>query len=98
MKKTYKITGKVWMYSGFAGWHFVYIDDKSSKDIKNKYKPFGKKGFGSIKVLARIGKSEWYTSIFPTKEGPYLLAIKSAIRKKEAVYDGDNIKFSISIV
>ena len=47
------------------------------------------RGFGSIPVKAQIGKTEWKTSIFPTKEGTYLLPVKAIVRNKEGINIGD---------
>jgi hypothetical protein len=54
----------------------------------------GTRGFGSIKVRAKIGKSVWDTSLFPSKEGPYLLAIKKSVRFDEGIEAGDVVKIS----
>jgi hypothetical protein len=56
------------------------------------------RGFGSIRVRAKIGKSEWGTSLFPTKEGTYLLPVKASVREREEVAAGDTIKVHLSIL
>lgn len=92
----YKIKAKVWQYPGFAGWHFVDIDKKTSALIKKRFSHL-KKGWGSLPVTVKLGKSVWKTSIFPSKGDYYLLALKAAIRKKEHIVYGDTINFSIKI-
>lgn len=89
-KKRFIVKGKVWVYPGLGGWHFVYVDKKFSEKLK-KEKTTNRVGFSFVKIKARLGKTEWNTSLFPTKEGPYLLSIKASVRKKEAVYDGDDV-------
>jgi hypothetical protein len=43
-------------------------------------------GWGRMKVLVKIGNSEWKTSIwFDTKNDTYLLPVKAEIRKKEKI-------------
>lgn len=44
-----------------------------------------------MKVTAKIGNSEWKTSIwFDTKQDTYLLPLKALIRKKENIsFDND---------
>jgi len=86
----------VWLYPGMAGWHFVDIGKKQSKEIKQNRMPF-RKGFGSVPVTVTIGKTIWKTSIFPDKSGVYVLPLKKEVRKKENISAGDNIKFTIKI-
>lgn len=98
MKKEYKFKTKVWLYPGMAGWHFVSIPKKQAEEIKNG---FGKKvkGWGSIPVKVKTGKTIWGTSIFPDKKsGTYLLPIKAKVRKIESIYEGDEIQIEIAIV
>lgn len=96
--KTYKIKSKVWLWPGeTAAWHFVSVPKKESQKIKEK---FGKnrRGFGSVPVLVKIGKTEWKTSIFPdSKSGQYIMPIKAKVRQVEGVFEGDEIDFALSI-
>ncbi len=98
MKKTqYKIKSEVWVYPGTAGWRFVSIDRKVSEQIKRDFTGLSK-GWGSLPVEAKIGKTTWKTSIFPDKKsGEYLLPLKSEVRKSEGIYDKDQVAFSIKI-
>ncbi len=89
--------GKVWKYPGPAGWYFVYAS-KAIADTLKKRKAMGKEktvGFGFVPVTARVGKTSWQTTLFPTKEGPYLIAIKADVRKKEGITEGDTVNVSI---
>ncbi len=95
--ETYKVRSEVCLYPGMAGWHFAYVSEKQSGEIKKK---FGKlvKGWGSIPVTATFGKTSWKTSIFPDKKsGTYLLPLKAQIRKKEGITAGEVIAFSLEI-
>ena len=96
MTLTFK--GKVWQYPGAGGWHFVTIGKAASRNIKEAAR-LVPKSFGSLHVEAQIGKTKWRTSIFPTKEGTYLLAIKADVRKREGIKTGDtvNIRFTLFI-
>ena len=87
---TITVKGKIWKYPGFGGWHFFTINKTVSRRIK-KMSLQPRKGFGSLRVKASIRKTEWRTSIFPTKEGTYLLAIKADVRKKEHLEMGNNV-------
>lgn len=89
--KKFSVKAKVWKWDGPAAWFFAYIPDKESKALKKL--PRGR-GFGSIRVRATIGKTSWDTSVFPTKEGPYLLPVKADVRKKESIEDGDVVRIT----
>ena len=88
--KQYKIRSKVWLYPGMAGWHFATVGKKETKEIKETY---GKRrrGFGSMPVQVTVGETNWKTSIFPSKDGTYVLPLKANVRKKEDIFDSDTI-------
>lgn len=95
--KKYKFKSEVWLYPGMAGWHFVSVSKKESKQIKKDFGVFAK-GWGSIPVQVTIGTSKWRTSIFPDKRTEtYLLPVKAVIRKKERIFDKDKIVVQIEI-
>jgi len=76
---------KVWRYPGASGWHFVTLPKKQSAGIKSLFKDQARP-WGSLKVSAFVGESEWSTSLFPdTKRGAYLLPLKASVRKKEKI-------------
>ena len=105
-KKKYKTRGKVWLWPGQAhstgsgqvgAWHFVHVDKKLSGELKEKHGK-AKRGFGSIPVVATIGKTSWKTSIFPDKRsGTYLLPLKASVRRAEGIDADDTITFSLEI-
>jgi hypothetical protein len=47
---------------------------------------------GSVKVKAQIGKTAWETTLFPTKDGRYLIAIKASVRKAEGTVEDDKVR------
>ena len=99
-KNTYKIKGQVWLwgYSDVSPWHFVSVPKKETAQIK---KDFGKlaRGWRSIPIMATIGKTSWKTSIFlDSRTDTYLLPLKSLVRKKEMVYEGELVSFTFKIL
>jgi hypothetical protein len=93
----YAFKTQVWLYPGMAGWHFASVPKDLSEDIRHG---FGdrKRGWGSLPVLATIGKTSWKTSIFPDKKSnSYLLPIKAEVRKKEEIKADDVIKLLLEI-
>ena len=92
-----KITAKVWVYPGMAGWHFVTIEKEDGEELKRQYF-LPRRGFGSIPVWVSIGKTRWKTSVFPEKEKTFLLPLKKAVRDAEAIHEGDTIKLTIEVI
>ena len=50
-----------------------------------------RRGFGSVKVTARIGDSQWQTSLFPQKSGGWFLPVKKPVRQAEGLDFGDAV-------
>ncbi|QSH39372.1 DUF1905 domain-containing protein [Candidatus Kaiserbacteria bacterium] len=97
VKKNYKIKAKVWLYpSETAAWHFVSLDKKLSAEIRKQH-ALKKKGFGSIPVEITLGSTVWQTSIFPSKDGPYVLPLKAQVRRKEDIRVENEITFTLRI-
>ena len=96
MKITFE--SKLWKYQGKAAWYFVTLPQEESLQIKFA-NIFSRRGFGSIRVKAKILNQEWQTSIFPdSKTKSYLLPIKSEIRKKVNLKDDSLITVTIDMV
>lgn len=75
------------------GWHFINLDKTTSSKIRKLFP----KGF--VKIKAKLGNTEWNTSLFPHSEtGVYLLAIKKSIRKKEDILEGDIVKVNFILL
>lgn len=96
MVRVFDIKEKVWVYDGPAAWHFITI----GKDTSNKIRqiPILKRGWSSVPVNVTIGNSTWKTSIFPDKDGVYLLPIKKEIRNNENIKEGSVVKIKIEVI
>jgi hypothetical protein len=96
--RPYRIKAKLWLYPGeSAKWHFITIPKKESADLKKMYASYTK-GWGSLPVVAQIGKTIWETSIFPdSKTHTYLLPIKALVRRKEGLEAGDSCTCVLNI-
>lgn len=53
-------------------------------------------GWGVIPVTAKIGKTQWTTSLFP-KDGLYLVPLKNLVRKAEGIELGDTVDITLSL-
>lgn len=65
-------------------WFFVALPGDLSAQIREI--PRMRRGFGAVRVQARIGGSSWTTSIFPdSAAGAYILPLKRAVRDAEGL-------------
>lgn len=80
-----------------ASWHFIVLTGDVVGEIH--YAALGRTGgFGSVKVRAKIGGSRWETSLFPDKaRGGFVLPVKAAVRKAEALAEGDEVTLTLEI-
>jgi hypothetical protein len=56
-----------------------------------------RRGFGSVKVTARIGGSRWQTSLFPQKTGGWFLPVKKPVRLAEGLDFGDPVEGELEL-
>lgn len=97
MSRSFTFRASVFPYPGMAAWRFVSVPRGISDEIRTTFGAI-RRGWGSIPVIVRIGKTEWQTSIFPDKKSQcYLLPMKLEIRKKENIMDGDAVALSLQI-
>lgn len=95
----FSFTSGIWLYPAMDAWHFITVAPAVSAEIKGLVMKTPRRGFGAVKVIARIGKTSWETSIFPDKRsGCYLLPLKAAIRKKEGLFVKDNAKVTLRLL
>jgi len=83
-----------WTAGNGVGWFFLTIDAAAAETLSatalmRRLERGSRKGFGALRVSARIGDSEWQTSVFPAKDGSWWLPVKAAIRRAEGIGDGD---------
>ena len=90
MRFTFEAELWVWDARQADSWTFVSLPAEASAEIRELADRTPRPGFGSMRVTVTIGDSTWTTSIFPdSKQGSYVLPIKKAIRRAEAVEAGD---------
>lgn len=57
-----------------------------------------RRGFGSVRVIARIGAVEWRTSLFPEREsGGYILPLKADVRRRAGIAAGDEVEVELEL-
>ncbi|MFB7885677.1 DUF1905 domain-containing protein [Microbacterium sp. NPDC056057] len=80
-----------------AAWFFTSVPPELSEEIREIPRPY--RGFGSVRVRAQIGGSEWTTSIFPSSDsGSYVLPLKKAVRVAEGLVDGGPVTVRLEVL
>jgi hypothetical protein len=95
-----RVTSLLWIWKGSdaAGrWFFITVPDEQSAKIKAH--AFGSpRGFGSVRVEARIDDIVWRTSVFPLNSGGYLLPVKAEVRRKADIGAGDEVTVELELL
>jgi hypothetical protein len=79
-----------------SAWYFTALPEELSELIREIPRPT--RGFGSVRVEARIGSSRWRTSIFPGGDGAYVLPLKRAVRDAEGLVDGGPVTVELVVL
>jgi hypothetical protein len=88
----------VWAARPDEGWTFVSLPVDESAEIK-EFTAGPRRGFGAVRVEARIGTTVWRTSIFPDASREcYVLPVKRAVRKAERVEAGDEARVVVEVL
>jgi hypothetical protein len=79
-------------------WTFVSLSAEASEEVRD-LAAGPRRGFGSLRVRVTVGGSTWTTSIFPDgARGRYVLPVKRAVRKAEALDVGDIVTVTVELV
>ena len=84
-----EFSGEIIHWRGPAPFHFVAVPDEQSAAIE-AVSSMVTYGWGVIPVKARIGRTDFTTSLFPRGE-LYLVPIKDAVRRAEGLVLGDDV-------
>lgn len=76
-------------------WFFLDVPADISADLREL--PAPPRGFGSLRVEARIGATTWRTSIFPGRD-TYALPLKRAVRDAEGIAEGDVVPVHLDVL
>jgi len=87
--------GEIWTWRGPSPYYFVTVPARQCDDLR-AISGFVTYGWGMIPVTARIGTTEWTTSLFP-KDGRYIVPLKDKVRKAEALMEGQRVTIQLEI-
>ena len=89
------VSGAVWKWRGPAPYYFVTVPAEQSAQLRDVARAVTY-GWGMVPVRARIGGTEWRTSLWP-KDGGYVLPLKDVVRRAEQLDEGDVVTARLSL-
>ena len=89
--------------STHGAYFYVLIDGEPAETVAGhelmRRLEFGRRrGFGSVRVEARLGESRWSTSVFPTREGGWFLPIRKAVCRAEQLDEGEELDLRLELL
>jgi hypothetical protein len=90
-----EFSGEMWFWKGPAPWHFITVPDEDCSTLAATSTVVSY-GWGMIPVRARIGGTEWKTTLWP-KDGQYIVPVKAAVRRAEGIELGDMVTVRLVI-
>ena len=90
-----QFSGEIIQWRGPAPYHFVTVPEEQSAAIE-AVSSMVTYGWGAIPVRARIGRTDFRTSLFPRGE-LYLVPVKAAVRRAEGIELGDPVTVQLHL-
>ena len=92
MKWNISFIGTVQIFPGYAGWTYVAVPKKYTKELKQR-----RRAWGMFPITAQIGKTSWQTKLMTKKGGDFFVALKAIIRSKEKLDVGNRVSISFRL-
>ena len=94
----FRVIAPLWLWTGeSASWHFITVPEEQADEIR-AHSLVHRGGFGSVRVEATIGEVAWRTSVFPQKNGGYLLPVKAEVRRRTNIVAGDEVRLTLDLL
>jgi Domain of unknown function (DUF1905) len=90
-----EFSGEIWYWRGPAPWHFVTVPADGCRELE-RTAALVTYGWGMIPVAARIGDTDWTTSLYP-KDGRYIVPVKAWVRRAEGLDVGDTVAVRLTV-
>jgi hypothetical protein len=90
-----EFSGEIWHWRGPSPYHFVTVPDEDSAHLEDMASSVTY-GWGMIPVSAQVGETTFTTSLYP-KDGGYVVPLKDAVRRAEALELGDTVTIRLHV-
>lgn len=104
MTPTHRFTARLeaWTSDSHGTWHFIAVpaelaDDLSGTALMRRLEAGRRSGFGAVKLVIRLGGSEWSTSAFPIGATGWAIPVSAKVRKAEGIAAGDAVEVALAI-
>lgn len=104
MTERFTQTATLWRWTAASGARMIFVrfsgavaEEISALALMRRLESGRRRGWGSLRVTARIGATEWQTSIFPGDSASWLLPVKAAVRKAEGIAEGDAAAVTVEV-
>ena len=77
--------------------HFMTVPEALAGEVR-AHALLVRRGFGSVRVEARIMDYRWRTSIFPSKAGGYFLPVKIDVLRATGCSPGDELAVELELL
>ena len=105
MSETLSCTLPLKRWQGDRGtYHLITITGETAEAIAMHERlhrlEFGaRRGFGSVKVMARVGGTQWKTSVFPQrKRTEWVLLVSKKVMRAEDLDEGDSVPLELELL
>jgi hypothetical protein len=115
MSDTLTLTAPLVRWQGDRGtYHLLVITGDTAEAIAvherlRRLEYGARRGFGSVKVMARVGDSEWKSSVFPQKspsssgavgrqERQWILLVSRKVMRAEDLAAGDEVRLKLELI
>ena len=105
MSETLSCTLPLKRWQGDRGtYHLVTIAGGTAEAIamheRLRRLEFGaRRGFGSVKVMARVGGTQWKTSVFPQRQKTeWILLVSKKVMRAENLAEGDEMPLELELL
>jgi hypothetical protein len=95
----HRFDAELWEYAADqpGSWHFITLPLDVADDVLAEAGP--RRGFGSVRVEARIGTTTWRTSLFPDAASASLvLPVKKDVRTAQGIEAGSRCEVTLELV